>query len=59
MNIGQDGLLRDNSPYVCIRKNLFYLGIIKLPSHSSLVLFGTTNLILNNNSYFDTKYNKP
>ena len=58
-NISQNGLSRDNPHFVCIYKNLFYLGVIRLLSNSSLVLFGIKDLILYTNSYFNTECNEP
>lgn len=59
MKIGQYNLSYDYSLSVYICNNIFYLCIVKLLSHSSFVLFGTTDLILYTNLYFDTKCNKP
>ena len=59
MNLSLDGSLCDNPLFICVYKNIFYLDIIKSLSYSSFALFDITYLILNTNSYFDTKYDKP
>ena len=58
MNIDQNGLLRNNLPFVCVRKNLFRLYVAKSQFHFSIALFGTPNLILHTILYLDTEYNK-
>ena len=58
MNIDQDGSSRNNPHFIYIRKILFHLGIIRSLFYSNFVLFGTIDLIVHINSYFDTKYHE-
>ena len=58
MNIGKNDISRNNPLFIYVCKNSLCFYVVISLSPFTLVLFGTIDLTLYINSYFDTKCNE-